>query len=400
MKSYRLVTKPDLIPTENRKKYRFKALDVIKEELSTAKSKLDTEYEKKRFGTFWSSFDPFKNERQTVAEIGCTLNVSNAWLKCYEILNYYKLLPDKPHNKFLHFDNAAFPGSFVISTHHLVKTRYKWGPLYNWKASSLLAANELNASPLEDKYGLYSAFKQNWLMSDSNNGDVLIEANQRDFCKQIGGQVDLYTSDLGFDVSSDYNNQESLQLPANIGQIISGLVTLRKGGAFITKQYTTFEPSTVSVMYAVSQFFDEFYICKPITSRMANSETYLVGKGFKGGAYFEHPYIKALLDRINKKTPVEIPIFDAKDYPKEFLINVVKAMRELANSQTEKINADIERVNRCLRSSYRGNPAQEPIVLEFIKSEEPTIQKWYEDNPVMPIDKSDVISMKNALGQR
>ncbi len=103
MKSYLLITKPDLISTKNTKKYRIKSLDTTKEELSLVKSKLDTEYEKKRFAMFWSSFDPFKNERQTVAEIGCTLNVSNAWLKCYEILNYYKLLPDELPNHVIHF---------------------------------------------------------------------------------------------------------------------------------------------------------------------------------------------------------------------------------------------------------------------------------------------------------
>jgi hypothetical protein len=68
-------------------------------------------------------------------------------------------------------------------------------------------------------------------MHDNNNGDVLVEANQVDFCKQLGGKVDLYTSDLGFDVSSDYNNQELIQLPANIGQILTGLLTLKKGGS-------------------------------------------------------------------------------------------------------------------------------------------------------------------------
>ena len=54
-----------------------------------------------------------------------------------------------------------------------------------------------------------------------------------------------------------------IQAPANIGQILSGLLTLKKGGCFITKQYSTFEPITVSIMYAAVSFFDEFYICKP-----------------------------------------------------------------------------------------------------------------------------------------
>ena len=58
----------------------------------------------------------------------------------------------------------------------------------------------------------------------------------------------------------------------------------------MTKQYMTFEMTTISIMYSLSQMFDEFYLCKPYTSREANSETFLVGKGFKGGYDINHPY--------------------------------------------------------------------------------------------------------------
>lgn len=400
MKSYKLNTSDKLLPADNARKYRIKSLDTLKEELSSTKSKLDTEFSKKKFASYWSNFDPFKTERNVVASIGNTINVSNAWLKCYELLIHFDLLPKNIKEKqFLHFDNAAFPGSFVISTHHLVKTQYSWAAKYTWKASSLLEANTSNTAPLEDKYGLYSNYKSNWLMTDNNNGDVLNENNQLDFNKRIGGSVNLYTSDLGFDVSSDFNNQESLQLPANIGQIVSGLLTLSKGGSFITKQYTTFEPSTIAVMYAVAHFFEEFYICKPVTSRMANSETYLVGKNFKGGVYIKHPYIKALLDKIMKRTPIEVPIFDAKHYSKDYLDTIIKSAKELSDAQIEKINADIDRSNQCIRSGFHGNINQDPIIVEFRKQSNDLIIDWYNNNPVLPINDRDKLRMKNALGQ-
>ncbi len=401
-KTWRL-THGDILPTNNTKKYRIKSLDTCKQELSATKSQLDDEYKKYKFSAYWSNFDPFKYEKATVAYTGNTVNVSNAWLKCFEIILAYDLIGainNEDVREYIHFDNAAFPGSFIIATHHLVNTLYpKVAGKYLWRGSSLLNANEQDSEPLEDKYKLYENYKNNWLMHENNNGDVLVEANQLDFQKQVGGQIDLYTSDLGFDVSSDYNNQESLQLPANVGQILIGLLTLKKGGSFITKQYTTFEPATVSVMYAVSYFFDEFYLCKPYTSRMANSETYLVGKGFKGGADLDHPYIKAMFDRIADRIPIKLPIFDASLYPKQYLASIIKSAKDLTATQIEKLDADIARVNKCLTSRYKGNPRNNPVVEEFYESIEDVLVEWYKVCPILPIANEKKLNMKDAFRQ-
>jgi len=412
-KTWQLKHEGDVLPTDNTRKYRIKSLDVCKDDLSNTKSKLDDEYKKYKFAAYWSNFDPFKYEKNTVAVIGNTLNVSNAWLKCFELILAYDLIKeiDAPlgdknsptynsTSTFLHFDNAAFPGSFVIATHHLVNTLYSSvAAKYVWRASSLLNANEQNAEPLEDKYGLYNNYKNHWLMHADNNGDVLVENNQLDFHKQLGGKVNLYTSDLGFDVSSDYNNQELIQLPANVGQILTGLLTLKKGGSFITKQYTTFEPATISVMYAVSYFFDEFYLCKPYTSRMANSETYLVGKGFKGNATLDHPYIKAMFDRISNRIDIKIPIFDASLYPKLYLSTIIKSAKDLTNTQIEKLDADIDRVNKCLINRHKGNPRDNPVVSDFYESVEPLIEEWYQLCNILPIADEKKLKMNDALKQ-
>lgn len=402
-KSWQITHAKNQCSTSNDKKYRLKSLDVAKTELSDTKSKLDEEYKKSRFKMFWSNFDPFKYEKNTVAKIGNTSNVSNAWLKCFELIQAYGLvdsIKDTKKQRFMHFDNAAFPGSFIVSTHHLIHTLFeKYAGKYEWRASSLLNANEQNSDPLEDKYKLYANYRSNWLMHENNNGDVLVENNQIDFCRQLGNKVDLYTSDLGFDVSSDYNNQELIQLPANIGQILTGLLTLKRGGSFITKQYTTFEPATVSIMYATSLFFEEFYLCKPYSSRMANSETYLVGKGFKGGVYMNHPYIKAMFDRISGRIPIDVPMFDAKELPKDYLITIIKSAKELADLQITKLNLDIERVNKCLTGKCRGPPRDEPTVSEFYNSIETLLVEWFELNPILPIAENNKLNMEDALGQ-
>ena len=58
-------------------------------------------------------------------------------------------------------------------------------------------------------------------------------------------------------MSNDYNAQEVLHMKANLGQIICGLVVLKNGGSFVTKQYTYFHPTTIAyiaVLYCMKNY--------------------------------------------------------------------------------------------------------------------------------------------------
>jgi 23S rRNA U2552 (ribose-2'-O)-methylase RlmE/FtsJ len=405
MISFKLDSDDKMLPINNTKKYSSKALKSLKEQVDISKNQLDVEFKNNRFPKYWRLFDPFRAEKAIVAKIGCTFNVTNAWLKCFEIIDYFDLIPEETKTDFVHFDNAAFPGSFVVSTHHYIMTNRKWGDRYKWYASSLHESTSGNHAPLVDKYALFQRYPENWLMDGSNNGDVLNPANQQDFCNKIGpcgktDGVDLYTSDLGFDTSSDYNNQELIHAQANIGQILSGIMTLRKGGSFVTKQYTTFEMITVSAMYALSQLFDEFYICKPVTSREANSETYLVGKGFRGDVTMEHPYVKAMIDRIDGTVPIQVPMFLADKYEKKYLKNIVVTAEAIFSRQIAKINSDVKRCSECIRVNHRGSPSDNPVVVQFQNDSEEIILTWYKKMGIVPIDKNSMLNMTDAYHQR
>lgn len=367
-----------------------------KTKLAEAKLPLDKCWNN-AFERYWREFDPFRAERDIVVKLSNDYNISNAWLKCYELICYFNLVPKS--GQFYHFDNAAFPGSFIISSYHYIKTNTNIQD-YKWYASSLAEKNIQDAAPLEDKYKLFANYRANWLMSASNNGDVLIEANQEDFVHKIGNQIDLYTSDLGFDVSSDYNNQELLQARANIGQILSGLLTLKQGGCLVTKQYTFFEPISLSVIYATSSFFEQFYIVKPYTSREANSEIYLVGKGFKadlfGKTRFDHPYIRAMLDRATGLVDIKKPFLTPDE---QFMKQILKATESITQSQINKLKHNMEACQHILGSNYRGPPALHPTILEFRESVRQNIYAWYYYNNIKPIERSERLNMADALGQ-
>jgi hypothetical protein len=54
----------------------------------------------------------------------------------------------------------------------------------------------------------------------------------------------------------------------------------KKGGFFILKIFDIFSKLTVDMLYLLSCLYNEVYITKPHTSRMANSEKYIVCKNF------------------------------------------------------------------------------------------------------------------------
>lgn len=385
----------------NTKQYTIDELQQCKKQLNACKTMIDKVWKDDRPRKFWAEFDPFKRERKVIALLGNTYNVTNAWIKCYEMLAELPIIPAAVSN-FVHFDNAAFPGSFVLATHHFVKTlRPEWKPsAYVWYASSLIDKNELDAEPLEDRYELYKNYPEHWLMTDEHRGDILQLDQQKYFAETLDHRVDLYTSDVGFDVSSDYNEQEMLQLPVNLGQIISGLITLKSGGHLITKQYTAFESITVSVIGALSTLFKELYICKPYSSREANSETYLVGISLLEELTLEHPVVKALTDRMTGVISIDVPLFAVDSYPREFLQSIIESGRELTQRQSEKIKQDVQHALDAARDDTRIAVQKHPLVQSFRDAVDKKLEAWYLSVNIMPVQEDCLLDMRDVYHQK
>ena len=147
-------------------------------------------------------------------------------------------------------------------------------------------------------------------------------------------------------------------------------------------------------------FFDEFYVCKPYSSREANSELYLVGKGFKGNIDIGHPYINGMLDRISGHIDINIPIFKKEDYPENYINNIIITADEISQSQINKINNDIYRVNKCINNYFKGPSYLNKNVIEFKNQESEKLEAWYYYNPIKPIKKRDMLNMIDGLGQK
>ena len=261
----------------------------LKNNLNYTKSQLDKIYitDYKKAFSLMKKNDPFLKEKYNISRNVNTHNMTNAWLKGYEIIEYYDLIP-KNINNFVYFDNASFPGSFIIAVNHYIKTKTNIKN-FKWYGSSLIGKDKLY-----DDFNLKKNYPNNWIMNNDNNGDITLLSNimnfqmffQNVFCSKSNQNnnertLNLYSCDLGLDWGNDYNNQESLSFKANLCQILCGLLTLNTNGHMFIKHFTLFEPFTLSYLSLLTLLFKDVYISKPSTSRRSNSEVYIVAKFYK-----------------------------------------------------------------------------------------------------------------------
>ena len=275
----------------------------MRDKLNAAKKLLDPIPEE-AYIKINQTLDLYRNLRNTMSKKYYMFDATNASLKMYELLMQMNLVDcaslANNENTLNSFSNAELPGAFIIAIKYYIESKCA-GKQFNWLASSYLpmaAAAVGNKTILEDKFKLYEMNRDRWLMGPKPNGlptslpDITGDVTDPETVLVLGRAVrsrfattegaKLYTSDAGIDVTGDYAGQEENTSAINYGQVLSGLLSLARGGNFVTKQYTFFTPFSRSLIALVAGFFEETYIVKPATSRPGNSEVYLVGKNFKG----------------------------------------------------------------------------------------------------------------------
>lgn len=396
------------ISTENNvEPYSLPDLMSLRDRLNSSKSKLDPYYvgsksDKELESAWWrfqSIIDIYKMSRFEIEKKFNAKHVTNAWLKYWELYSHYIVVPEKMDRPYRAFFNAELPGAALCAFNHYMKTM-RTGE-YDWRASSLAPDGDDARTTLDafgDSYGLYEKNKSKWLMTfandkteNVNNGDATVVKNLLDFADKIGPDskwkgVDLYSSDAGIDASTDdsgnlaFNRQESINAKLHLGCALSGFLTLRKGGAFIAKQYTFFETFTWNLILIYATLFDEFYICKPLASRPYNSETYLIGKGFRG---LDEKTKKLLIDRLeNFNMNPLIPPQAIKTLFSTQTSEIQNFARVVFGQQISFIDENVELFN-----NYRNRLGVLKNGLEQLKSER--IASWLKLYPVKRIEDAD-----------
>ena len=118
---------------------------------------------------------------------------------------------------------------------------------------------------------------------EDKTGNLLSLANFQRCASLYKNKMDIITADGGFDFSLDFNNQENIATRLILAEVFFALAMQKKGGSFILKIFDIFHKSTVDILYLLSYYYSDVSVIKPYTSRIANSEKYVICQGFKLG---------------------------------------------------------------------------------------------------------------------
>ena len=182
----------------------------------------------------------------------------------------------------------------------------------------------------------------------------------------------------------------------NMGQILAGLLTLKKGGNLVTKQYTYFNSLNISIYAILTNLFEEVYICKPITSRPPNSETYVVCKGFLGpfnSNSVESELVKLIINKIKKFD--NKPLINKECLSKEFLDSITESLTYFVERQISYINKRLEWYNSIKRlPKYIKQKIGEKKLNDWKMV---IIVNWSKDNPVYKLKNYQKIKNREII---
>ncbi|CAN9507442.1 unnamed protein product [Ophioblennius macclurei] len=117
-------------------------------------------------------------------------------------------------------------------------------------------------------------------------------------------------ADGGFSVEGQENIQEILSKQLLLCQFLTALSSLRTGGNFVCKTFDLFTPFSVGLVYLLYLCFDRISLFKPVTSRPANSERYVVCRGLKPGSDAVREYMFRVNLKLNQLRNTEDDVTD------------------------------------------------------------------------------------------
>uniref|UniRef100_A0AAQ5ZI00 Cap-specific mRNA (nucleoside-2'-O-)-methyltransferase 1 n=1 Tax=Amphiprion ocellaris TaxID=80972 RepID=A0AAQ5ZI00_AMPOC len=117
-------------------------------------------------------------------------------------------------------------------------------------------------------------------------------------------------ADGGFSVEGQENLQEILSKQLLLCQFLTAISSLRTGGHFVCKTFDLFTPFSVGLVYLLYLCFDRISLFKPVTSRPANSERYIVCRGLKPGSDAVREYMFKVNLKLNQLRNTDTDVTD------------------------------------------------------------------------------------------
>lgn len=201
--------------------------------------------------------------------------LSRSFYKMVEICNDFNLCNQDSSINTFHL--AEGPGGFIEAlTHMRTNSNDKFfgmtllddndNTIPGWKKSNTFLSKNSDRVIIEN--------------GPSNDGNLFLVENLSYCYSNYFQKMDLITADGGFDFSENFNEQEHQAIKLLFSQVIYALCMQKTQGSFVLKVFDITSKASLDIIYLLSCFYKEIIICKPLTSRIANSEKYIICKNF------------------------------------------------------------------------------------------------------------------------
>jgi len=211
--------------------------------------------------------------------------LSRSFFKLWEIINYFGIIDTREPIVTGHL--AEGPGGFVEACLYYRQRLIKIYPLLDKYYGITLNPHSKEIPGWGKATSLIKQFKKNIEIDYGidNTGDLYNVQNIRSFTRKLkkgSPGADLITADGGFDFSVDFNKQEQMAHRLILAELLTGIKAQKLNGSLICKIFDSYSMITVQLLYLISCLYEEVHLVKPLTSRPANSEKYIVALSYKG----------------------------------------------------------------------------------------------------------------------
>jgi 23S rRNA U2552 (ribose-2'-O)-methylase RlmE/FtsJ len=239
---------------------------------------------KEQIGTFhrsnrWDGAKRLTNEYELVYTVHTKFAkhdpVSRSFFKLWEILHDFEGLipPDRPVTSlFL----AEGPGGFVEAF-----AKFRQQVMGDVSYAITLASDNPNVPRWKIPTRSMAGLDLRLVNGADRTGNICDIKNADSLIAEVG-LADFVTGDGGFDYSSNFSMQEQTSLMLLISEVYVAVSVQKRGGSFVLKVFDVSTKTCVQLLSILDRSYSEVSICKPLTSRPANSEKYVVCQQFLG----------------------------------------------------------------------------------------------------------------------
>lgn len=241
-----------------------------------ALQKVKDSYGHQKFEEARNATNPFERIKNSIFMNRAAIKLANIDAVHHitkEIFTFDKMQSSSP---FSFCDIAAGPGGFT----QYIQFRYP---------DSIGYGMTLKHETLDWNKSLLKMENFKTFYGEDDTGDLY--THWLDFCNFVtndpklrGDGVDLVTADGGFDLEYGESSNELLKKQEFLSsrlllvQSLVGIICTKIGGNFVLKCFDTVTKISSQIIFILSLCFEKILIFKPISSRPANSERYIICK--------------------------------------------------------------------------------------------------------------------------